>query len=81
MGRLKFEEQARCKMRGNRNLVVSKAINEEGKAVGYSVAECVVTEHEGNKEDMFLKCSGLGILSRENLEEIVSCIQGVLEKK
>lgn len=74
MGRLIFKELSKKEFKKNRNVVISKATGNNGKLIGYSIAEQLVVDEDGKKTEMFLR-GGLGIVSIEGLEKLKDAIE------
>lgn len=76
MGRLRYEEIARGRIKESRDLVVSKAYNKEtGSFEGYSISEAVQVQDGERLMEVFLK-NGLGVLDENGVKEasnVLSC--------
>lgn len=79
MGRLKYLELAKARIKQQRNVVISKTIDSENNFLGYSITEQLVT-NEGERETKVFLRNGLGILNREGLEQLRNAIDETLEK-
>ena len=79
MGRLKYLELAKARIKLQRNVVISKTIDSENNFLGYSITEQLVT-NEGERETKVFLRNGLGILNREGLEQLRNAIDETLEK-
>lgn len=79
MGRLKYLELAKARIKPQRNVVISKTIDGENNFLGYSITEQLVT-NEGERETKVFLRNGLGILNREGLEQLRNAIDETLEK-
>ena len=79
MGRLKYLELAKARIKPQRNVVISKTIDSENNFFGYSITEQLVT-NEGERETKVFLRNGLGILNREGLEQLRNAIDETLEK-
>lgn len=77
MGRLRFEELGKAPYKDNRNLVVSKAYDEQNNVIGYAVSIQLV-ENAGQKTEkrVFLK-DGIGIVSPEALLRLADMLSYV----
>lgn len=79
MGRLKYLELAKERIKPQRNVVISKTIDSENNFLGYSITEQLVI-NEGERETKVFLRNGLGILNREGLEQLRNAIDETLEK-
>ncbi len=79
MGRLKYLELAKARIKPQRNVVISETIDSENNFLGYSITEQLVT-NEGERETKVFLRNGLGILNREGLEQLRNAIDETLEK-
>lgn len=79
MGRLKYLELAKARIKPQRNVVISETIDSENNFLGYSITEQLVT-NEGERETKVFLRNGLGILNREGLEQLRDAINETLEK-
>lgn len=79
MGRLKYLELAKARVKPQRNVVISETIDSENNFLGYSITEQLVT-NEGERETKVFLRNGLGILNREGLEQLRNAINETLEK-
>lgn len=79
MGRLKYLELAKARVKPQRNVVISETIDSENNFLGYSITEQLVT-NEGERETKVFLRNGLGILNREGLEQLRNAIDETLEK-
>lgn len=80
MGRLRYEEIARGRIKESRDLVVSKAYNKDsGKFEGYSVSEAIQVEDGERLMEVFLK-NGLGVLDKEGMYKASCVFQKACEK-
>lgn len=80
MGRLSFKELAKANTRENRNVVISKAYNEDGKNIGYVLAEQYVVKEDGKEVNMFLKHSSIGVMTKEGLLNLYKAVTEACEK-
>ena len=79
MARLRYNELAKARIKEQRNVVISEAIDKDNHLLGYSVAEQLVTYEDGKEVKLFLK-SGLGILSDEGLLELKQAVDIACER-
>lgn len=79
MGRLRYLELAKARVKPQRNVVISETIDSENNFLGYSITEQLVT-NEGERETKVFLRNGLGILNREGLEQLRNAIDETLEK-
>lgn len=79
MGRLKYKEIAKQKIKNNRNVVISETYNENNEIIGYTVSEQMVIEEDGKETTMFLK-GGLGVLSEEGIANLLEAVKSANEK-
>lgn len=65
MARLRYTEISKRRFKPSRNVVISKATGKDG-VMGYSIAEQLVAEEQGNETKVFMR-GGLGIVDRAGL--------------
>lgn len=79
MGRLTYKGIGEARFKPQRNIVISEAYNNKNELLGYSVAEQLVTEENGEEVKLFLK-GGLGIIDKTGLIELKKAVDDAVEK-
>jgi hypothetical protein len=79
MGRLSYNEIAHSRFKQTRDVVVSEAFLENGKKIGYSIAERLTVSEEQGETRVFLR-GGLGIVDKEGLFALKKTIDEACER-
>lgn len=79
MGRLSYNEIAHSRFKPTRDVVVSEAFLENGKMIGYSIAERLTVTEEQGETKVFLR-GGLGIVDKAGLFELKKTIDEACER-
>lgn len=78
MGRLRFKEITKERIKPKRNIVISEAYNEKNERIGFAVSEQLVDKNDdGTETKVFLK-GGLGIISEEGIYNMFLALEKVL---
>lgn len=81
MGRLRYNELVKGKIKPNKNIVLSEVRNDKGEYIGVSISEQLVVKEENDKEiRVFLK-NGLGIVSDAGLMMLKQVVDEACEKR
>lgn len=81
MGRLRYNELIKKRIKPSKNIVLSEVRNDKGEYIGISICEQLEVKTEQDKEiRVFLK-NGLGILTDDGLMELKQAIDVTCEKR